>query len=78
MIWMRGQGNRVVYRGVTSQEIEERAEQHRRQGKRFDRIIPTSRRMTRDGAERREEENLERYRRGHGGRNPFYNETDDG
>lgn len=75
---VRGQGNRVVYRGITSQDLDDRAAQHRTGGKKFDRIVPTSRRMTEEGALRREEESLARYRRSHGGRNPLYNETDDG
>lgn len=75
---VRGQGNRVVYRGTTSQDLERRSAQHRDEGKKFDRIVQTSRRMTEDGARRQETENLERYRRSHGGRNPLYNETDDG
>lgn len=75
---VRGQGNRVVYRGTTSQDLDDRAAQHRTGGKKFDRIVPTSRRMTEEGALRREEESLARYRRSHGGRNPLYNETDDG
>ena len=75
---VRGRGNQVVYRGTTSQELEDRAGQHRSAGKGFDRIVPTSRRMTEEGARRRETENLERYRRSHGGRNPRYNETDHG
>lgn len=75
---VRGQGNQIVYRGITSQDLEERAAQHRAGGKRFDRIVPTSRRMTAEGAHQREQEDLARYRRGHGGRNPLYNETDDG
>ena len=75
---VRGQGNRVVYRGRTSQDIDDRAAQHRSDGKDFDRIVPTSRRMTDEGAKRREAESLERYRRSHGGRNPRYNETDHG
>lgn len=75
---VRGQGNRVLYRGTTSQSLEGRATQHRSGGKNFDRIVQTSRRMTEQGARQREEVNLERYRRSHGGRNPLYNETDDG
>ena len=75
---VRGQGNRVVYRGTTSQDLERRSAQHRGEGKKFDRIVQTSRRMTEDGARRQEAENLARYRRSHGGRNPLYNETDDG
>ena len=75
---VRGQGNQVVYRGRTSQDIEDRAARHRSDGKKFDRIVPTSRRMTEEGANHRETESLERYRRSHGGRNPLYNETDHG
>ena len=75
---VRGRGNRDVYRGTTSQDLSDRATQHRAAGKNFDRIIQTSRRMTDEGARRREAEHLERYRRSHGGRNPLYNETDDG
>lgn len=75
---VRGQGNRIVYRGMTSQDLEQRAAQHRAEGKKFDRIVQTSRRMTNDGARRREQENLARYRRSHGGRSPWYNETEDG
>ena len=75
---VRGQGNQVVYRGITSQSLEDREAQHRTDGKKFDRVVQTSRRMTRDGAKRQEEENLARYRKSHGGRNPYYNETDDG
>ena len=75
---VRGQGNRVVYRGTTAQDLDERAVQHRNNGKKFDRIVPKSRRMTEEGARRQEKENLARYRRSHGGRNPLYNETDDG
>ena len=75
---VRGQGNRVVYRGTTSQDLDERAAQHRTSGKKFDRMVSTSRRMTEEGARRHEEESLARYRRSHGGRNPLYNETDDG
>ena len=75
---VRGRGNQVVYRGRTSQDIDDRAAKHRSEGKEFDRIVPTSRRMTDDGAKQREAESLERYRRGHGGRNPLYNKTDHG
>ena len=75
---VRGRGNQVVYRGTTSQDLGKRADQHRADGKSFDRIVQTSRRMTEEGARRQEADNLERYRRSHGGRNPLYNERDDG
>ena len=75
---VRGRGNQVVYRGSTSRDPIDRAAEHRTDGKRFDRVLVTSRRMTEAGAKRREQEALARYRRGHGGRNPLYNETDHG
>ena len=75
---VRGRGNQVVYRGTTSQDVSERATQHRADGKKFDRIIQTSRRMTEEGARHREADNLDRYRKSHGGRNPLYNENEDG
>ena len=34
--------------------------------------------MTSEGAKKREEKNLETYRRSHGGHSPEYNQDDDG
>lgn len=70
-------GRRVVYRGTTN-DPERREGEHRSDGLDFDRLVPTSRRMTPQGAKDRESENLERYRRTHGGRNPRYNKDEDG
>ena len=70
-------GREVVYRG-TSIDPEEREQSHRADGKEFDRLVVTSRRMTKEGAEKKEAENLETYRRGHGGKNPLYNKKLDG
>ena len=70
-------GRKIVYRGTTK-DPERREREHRRAGLDFDRLVPTSRRMTPHGAKEREADNLERYRRGHGGRNPRYNEDPDG
>ena len=68
----------VVYKGETNQP-ERREKQHRDEGKRFDRLVVTSsRRMTKHGAQKKEEKQLERYRHSHGGRNPLYNEETDG
>lgn len=71
------QGRRVVYRGTTSAP-EAREAAHRADGKVFDRLVPTSRRMTADGAKDKEKQSLEAYRRNHGGRNPKYNRDSDG
>ena len=70
-------GGKVVYKGTTN-DPERREGEHRRARKDFDKIVPTSRRMTRDGAKEREAKNLEAYRRSHGGRNPRYNKDKDG
>ena len=71
------QGREIVYRGVTN-DPDEREQSHRGEGKDFDKLVVTSRRMTREGAEKKEAENLATYRKGHGGRNPKYNKTEDG
>lgn len=68
---------KIVYRGTTN-DPDEREQSHRADGKDFDQLKVTSRRMTRAGAEKKEAENLDRYRKGHGGRNPKYNKTEDG
>ena len=70
-------GRKVVYRGTTN-DPERREREHRDAGLDFDRLLPTSRQMTPKGAKDREAENLERYRRNHGGRNPRYNKDSDG
>lgn len=70
-------GNEVVYRGTTNNP-EKREEQHRSEGKRFDKLTVTSRKMTDEGAKNKESENLQTYRSGHGGKNPPYNKDDDG
>ena len=71
------QGNEKVYIGTTD-DLERRKQEHRDDSKEFSRIEPTSRRMTPEGAEKKEAEQLETYRRGHKGKNPRYNKTDDG
>ena len=70
-------GRKVVYRGTTNNP-DRREREHRDAGIDFDQLVPTSRRMTPKGAKNREAENLERYRRNHGGENPRYNKDKDG
>ena len=70
-------GHRVVYRGTTNDPTR-REREHRNDGLDFDRLVPTSRRMTQQGAKDREADNLARYRRNHGGHNPRYNKDSDG
>ena len=52
------QGHKVVYRGTTN-DPEQREQEHRDEGKRFSHMHATSRRMTEDGAKQREAEALE-------------------
>jgi len=70
-------GNKIVYRGKTNNP-EQRAAQHEADGKNFSHMFITSRRMTDEGAQKKEADALKTYRDGHGGNNPKYNETDDG
>ncbi len=70
-------GREKVYIGEAGNP-EQRAEQHRDEGKRFDRVETTSRQMLKENAQNREADQLATYRRGHGGKNPKYNKDDDG
>lgn len=70
-------GRKVVYRGTTN-DPGRREREHRAHGKDFDQFAVTSRRMTDKGAREKEAENLAKYRKGHGGRNPRYNKHTDG
>lgn len=68
---------KIVYRGTTDNP-ERRAQEHKDDGKRFTTMTVTSRKMTEDGAQKKEATALETYRKGHGGKNPLYNKDDDG
>ena len=69
-------GRRTVYIGSTN-DPERREGQHRDEGKRFMRMEIASRRMTEDGAKKKEAEQLKNFRSNHG-RNPKYNKDSDG
>ncbi len=71
------QGREVVYRGTTN-DLERREREHRDAGKQFTSMTPTSRRMTSEGAKKKEAQQLDTYRRNHGGKNPKYNKDSDG
>jgi predicted GIY-YIG superfamily endonuclease len=62
----------VVYVGTTT-DPERREQEHRAEGKRFTRLVVTSRRMTEEGAKQKRIEQLETYRRNHEGKSPRYN-----
>ncbi len=70
------QGNKVVYVGTTN-DPDRREQQHRKEGKNFTHLKVTSIRMTKDGARKKEAEQLATYRKNQG-RNPKYNKDSDG
>jgi predicted GIY-YIG superfamily endonuclease len=63
---------KVVYIGTTS-DPDRREQDHRAEGKRFTKLVVTSRSMTEEGAKKKRVEQLEAYRRSHDGKNPKYN-----
>ena len=70
-------GKKTVYIGTTN-DLERREEEHEEEGKKFTKLEPTSRKMTDDGAKRKEAEQLKTFRKGHQGKNPKYNKDSDG
>ena len=70
-------GKKIVYRGTTD-DPKRRADEHKETGKKFTKLTVTSRKMTEDGAKKKETEALERYRKSHSGKNPKYNKDSDG
>ena len=70
---LRGSRGEITYIG-SSNNLERRASEHERSGKRGAMRKETSR-MTQKGARRREAERLETYRQNHGGKNPPHNRT---
>ena len=71
------QGNTVVYVGTTNNP-ERRQQEHEKLGKNFSSINITSRKMTEEGAMKKEADRLDTYRKNHKGSNPKYNETTNG
>lgn len=70
------QGNKVVYVGTTN-DPERREQEHKEDGKKFGRMNVTSRRMTEEGAKKKETKRIETYRKNQG-KNPKYNKDSDG
>ncbi len=66
------EGHKVVYRGTTN-DPERREQEHKDAGKKFTGLNVTSRKMTEDGAKKKEAETLGTYRKNHCGKNPKYN-----
>lgn len=70
------QGNKIVYVGTTN-DPERREQEHKNSGKQFGHMKITSRRMTEDGAKKKEKKRIETYRKNHG-KNPKFNKDSDG
>ena len=70
------QGNTVVYVGTTV-DPERRVQEHLEEGKRFGHMKITSKKMTNEGARKKESARLATYRENHG-ENPYYNKDSDG
>lgn len=70
------QGRKVVYVGTTNSP-ERREQEHEGAGKQFSHMNITSRRMTEEGAKRKEASRLATYRKNQG-INPKYNKDSDG
>lgn len=70
------QGNKLVYVGTTN-DPERREQEHRKAGKKFGNLAVTSKKMTEDGAMKKESERLSTYRKNQG-KNPKYNKDSDG
>ena len=70
-------GKKIVYRGITK-DPEKREKEHKASGKRFTKMVLSKRKMTEEGAKKKEKENLRTYRKSHGGKNPKYNKDSDG
>ena len=69
-------GNQVLYVGTTN-DPDRREQEHLAAGKEFGHINITSRRMTNDGAKKKEAVRLQTFRKNQG-RNPLYNKDSDG
>lgn len=70
-------GNKIVYRGTTN-DPNAREQAHRSDGKKFTKLVVTSRKMAEEGARIKESKALKTYRKDHGGKNPKYNKDTDG
>ena len=69
-------GKKVVYVGTTN-DPDRREQEHQNDGKSFTNMNITSRKMTDDGAKKKETERLQTYRKNQG-QNPEYNKDSDG
>jgi predicted GIY-YIG superfamily endonuclease len=68
-------GKKIVYLGITNDPAR-REEEHMSAGKKFKSMNILGPAITKESAEKWEEERLARYRKSHSGKNPKYNEQD--
>ncbi len=68
-------GKEIVQVGITRRPPEIREAEHRAGGKKFTRLRPVGPAVTKETAEKWEEDSLAAYRRSHRGKNPKYNKT---
>ena len=71
------EGNKVLYVGTTN-DPERREQEHKESGKKFGHMNITSRKMTEEGAKKKEAERLAQYRKNHKNKNPKLNKDNDG
>ena len=71
------QGNKIVYFGTTNNR-ERREQEHKDNGKKFSKMEILSRRMTEEGAKRKEAEKIKAYKKNNRGKKPKYNKDSDG
>jgi len=67
-------GRKILYIGITN-DPERREEQHRKEGKNFTHMHIVGPSVTKESAEKWEEETLKKYRQQHNGNNPRYNKN---
>ncbi len=68
-------GREIVQFGITKRPPEIRETEHTGEGKRFTHMRVVGPAVTKETAEKWEEDSLATYRRSHGGKNPKYNKT---
>ena len=68
-------GVKIVYIGITKRPPERREAEHRGERKRFTHMRVVGPAVTKETAEKWEEDRLAAYRQSHKGKNPKYNKT---
>lgn len=61
-----------VYTGITN-NLDRRKDEHKADGKKFDKIVQASGPMSRESALKRESESIKNHQKAHNGQKPKYN-----